>query len=1820
MKSENEKSLLSRPRALRAVFVLLAACLMAGAYADDRDLLRRSAGEPYVFIIMDTSGSMSWTPPCNHIDAASDGDPFDGKCTFSCPMDDATCAQVCPNQGCVSYSKESMPDLSAASLQPIVIDDSDPGFTANTNRSGDGRSTSAKYYKTGSDTWSNTASTGDPSNDSAYLLTTANKGTYTFARNLPAAGLYHVYAYWFTNDSNNYTTLSEETRIGVRYYDGATMREKYTEVDQRSGNIFTFIGTFDFRQNSSGVVPGEVQITNVDKLNNIVVNGSIIADAVAFVPVPPKPAAAVCEEVDYRCQQPLCPEGDCQPPNSADDVTSKFFQAKQAMYEVLEKIDNVHFGFASYEQDDPLVRFKHWQYRISDIQGPIFNFPDGPSATIPFPEPGRWDMFGTGPPYGSTGRNITSGTGADDNGFHCASSTDTSENDHHIGCRSNYPADVTDLWEMERLRVIPKLGRTGLQETSLYVRAWTGTEYRTYRIDWESVDEDYDYGEGVLLVDMDVIWCKNISSDPQCNSSNTNVAEKLVEDGRVRYRLMTDNAPVHLTIKRYPMAGNGFFSNQEGVYADRTCNGLEENNDWKYNVCPYKGGSGIGCLTSPTITATTSDADDDAFGGYAFKRPWVLDPRGWFNTAGGTLSNSTRTNIFDHGDFIPFDWLADNNKEVRTYLAPNTIDDGADPDYRVVTYFQDRTWKDAPFNADDVTGPNRKLRLKDDLTWSNTGSDSNDADDDVYVEDTALPNKRRPLISWGSTPIYKSVQQFRSWYTDWVKYAKLQDPDWQCRAKYLLFLTDGDETCDTGNPLPICNTTNDVRYLSTSLPLEDRVKTYVVGFGLPGGGDALTCMARDGKTGPGGTAGTPILPRNKDELVAALTNIFTSIRAQAFAFASASIPAVQSTAADKIFLSSFTPIQGSSVWPGRLDAYRQPLPLTAAGRPDVSYKCNAGQEIESGCHLWDAADKILQQAPGIDDIEASPPDFKLGMNFATQRRILYGRNNPAGLRQALRLLVPPAETAYPEWKADRLDLAKVLMQPADYAKYAAALMTEAEALAELEDVIGEMVVKKEEIIPADPLLTSFGCTGGTLVPMGSTSFRCQFVMGDIFHANPTVITGPSNFNFFKQDLCGKKPPLPTGVTVPPPDPIPNNCDVDRESLIDRGYREYTARNVWRRRMLLAATNDAQLHFFDAGVYTQVDTSPSSTKKVDVFTDGTGLEIFAYAPRLTMPALREQAQKTKHVYSLDGSVTVADVFIDPVNQPAVSREREWRTILVGGVREAGDVFSQTSHVADLTSGYYAIDLTQPDLYEDSGSLPPRKPIGTNLGLPTCLGLDSASGHQDYVSGCETLNGKNTLFPLELWTFKDEIRITSGSGSGAVTTPYALDENLNGMRDLGATWSQPVVGQIAVCKSNAGDCSTVGSLTTRWVAIFGGGNDPVQANKLNPRQGTFIYMVDVETGETIYKRQLVGAAVADPAVLDLNEDGIFDVIYQGTTKGFLYKIDLRKTNGGQVPKVVTQNIPVAAVLGYTPPAGTTTVPAQRITDAAWEPFKILFTGTTAISNDGAPIYFAPAMFKIPELNYYGGLLLVGDREELWENPPPVPQIRVYTFVDENFTSESIVLASQIQNIDYNAVAPVTADYLRSPALGKKRGWVLTNMPTDWRATGEPFLVAGVAIFSLFDPLVEQSTQDGVKVCQRKGETRGFALFVKNGNPLAPDLPNVQTDCVGVDDLCCGGRCFMIEEFTTAIHTTSTVSKNRPPKKRTDGGSHYGQEELVAGAAQAAMLDAIRDAIIDSMPSSCQYNEKYEISFAVLRNSTGLNELARIPMMVCPGDWKD
>ena len=113
---------------------------------------------------------------------------------------------------------------------------------------------------------------------------------------------------------------------------------------------------------------------------------------------------------------------------------------------------------------------------------------------------------------------------------------------------------------------------------------------------------------------------------------------------------------------------------------------------------------------------------------------------------------------------------------------------------------------------------------------------------------------------------------------------------------------------------------------------------------------------------------------------------------------------------------------------------------------------------------------------------------------------------------------------------------------------------------------------------------------------------------------------------------------------------------------DAGYLAYKTANASRTPMVFAAANDGMLHAFYAG-----------TSIVD--TNG-GNEAWAFIPTMVLPNLYKLASEnygSQHVYSVDGTPTVGDVY-DPVSTA-------WKTILVGGLNKGG-------------RGYYALDITDP----------------------------------------------------------------------------------------------------------------------------------------------------------------------------------------------------------------------------------------------------------------------------------------------------------------------------------------------------------------------------------------------------------------------------------------------------------------------------------------------------------------------------------------------
>lgn len=1186
-----------------------------------------------------------------------------------------------------------------------------------------------------------------------------------------------------------------------------------------------------------------------------------------------------CSQADFnagKCSF-VCPTGDCFVPLNADDPNSKFYQAREALTQVLSQIDEVQFGFATYNQDALYMRSKHWLYQATT-----------PGPTI--------SGYGSYPAIGSREVigylwNCDTGSGDSEKGCYAL-------NDNNNVSRA---ANLNDAWEFERMQRLPKGGPLLNQNRVFYVRNGS-TEYRvTYAPLGGTL------GNATIQFNVSIARCTN----DDCSNVTGNTTSTVTFQ-RISEFTSWDNGANRNSDERGYFSQGEAADNQASGSSTSTCAGWDPNTD-SFTTSPRDavGGSGI---TGYSIRYLND----------------LVDPRGA---------------LLQVGDVIPLDWLNDHKQRIIDRLQPTA------GNFNSASYFNNNTLLTDTF-----------LRLKNE--------------------------NLRPLLANGSTPLGKSLGSIRQWYkgcatgscptTGWKSIAASSDPDWACRRKFILVLTDGDDTCGGIDP---CTATQ-------TLFNEEGIKTYVIAFGVQNvAGNKLTCMAQNGGTG------APIFPANKQELVTALTQVFDQIREQATAFASAAVPSVQADVADRLYLTSFTPLNGSSIWDGHVNAFLKPLPLTPDNKPDLARKCTAS--ITSSCLLWDAGQVLLTQSPTAT--EANGGNLRLGL-ATDQRRLFYPRNQPLpGIPGTMRLFQSPvgAVGTDPDW-TDLWNGLKIPVTPTGTAQ------TRSQA------IIKQTLVQKSALV--DQLT-------GPPLPI-------NFVLGDIFHADPLLVDNPKNFDFFATDLGG---------TVGATSCVNNN-----------GYRCFSTQHQRRRKMLMISSNDGQLHAFDAGIW---NPSPAVQK----FSNGTGKELFSYIPRLVMPLIRDLAEGTAEIFSVDGTPRVNDVFIDPVhNGTPTSSQREWRTVAIGGLREAGSV-DGGDLVTDFVSGYYALDITQPDALTST-----NEPLNQNV-VPGCLRTDNLA-----AVGCGTLP-----FPASLWEFSDSI------GSSR------LDEDQNGSPDLGATWSVPTVGRVRVTEA--------GVVANKFVAIFGGGYDPL--NKTAPRSGNYLYMIDIETGKAIYKQRLDGAATADPAVIDSNLDGVLDTVYIGTTAGFLYKVDLTvAARLESVPLPRTRTIPNLA-------ADTT---VTRITNnpadgqPAWVPFKIFTTG-------GRPIFFAPTVLNVSALERFALAFGTGNRENLWDFNGQTG--RYYLILDENYTSTSSGLPrteAQYQHIlvgDNN----VTQDIVANPTGSNGRGWVLELDP-DERVITQAFGLSGLVTFSSYKPQIV--TSGVTQLCAHSGTSRVFVLQANNGNAIIQD----------------------------------------------------------------------------------------------------------------------
>ncbi len=1397
--------------------------------------------------------------------------------------------------------------------------------------------------------------------------------------------------------------------------------------------------------------------------------------------------SAQCTQEDFdagECDL-LCPLGSCWAPGAGDSPNSKLFQAKQAVYEVIDQTDDIQVGFATFNQDDLRLRRKHWLYEALE---------DGPNIPGYGPYPRGRDTSGPDPVQGDL---HTFGAT-----WGCFVGPDP---DDDTGCAAATPANLNLRWDRERMQAWPKHTPDLNGDANAFRTFFVAFGGETYEMRFGALTSN-STTLGAPTIEMQVR--RRRCADIDCTTFDQ------VETREVDFGYVTDFDNWDINTDRTDFQP-GFFA--QGTVSD--------------------GPAGNTCVNWDANTDTVADTWD----GYNIRWPTVPDV--------------DFPGLLDVGDVLPIDWRNDNRQALLERLAPNlALDPNANPDFRVATYFE------------DIVNPADELRLKDEAA--------------------------RPILSFGATPIGTSLRSFHDFMagsTGWVNVAQNSDPSTFCRRTYLIVLSDGNQsTCDGDDP---CDTQG-TKELFESLG----VPTFVVAFGVaphrpylprcsgdPDEEPGVNCCPSDTDpscipsdtvglpvdewppTGPGrenrslrcmaSTGGTGnedydldgsidsdgpgvIYPQNKDELVDALISILDQIKPAPSAFATAAVPSVQAEAADKVFLSEFTPVPQRSNWIGRVNAFLKPVPVDEFNRPDTSIPCPPDPDPTdptddpSACLLWEAGQVILDNQYN----EADPVG-----ELANQRRIFYGEFGDRVPRkrhffEETQDGTTPLAQEFDLWRGFDIPFDPLLTPTHDLARTRA------------NNVIGETLEKK------------------TTPQNDDFPTPIDYLLTDIFHSDPLFFTSPNNLLYFLQDLDG--------------------------------YREFSILHAFRRRVLLFGANGGMLHGLDAGVCREVSGDPRPC----IYDNGSGRELFAVVPRQAMPTVRDLTEGLpRHRYSVDGRTQAADVFIDPIHEgtdstldPPREDDREWRTVLIGGLREGGHV--PPEGIGDLsspldsnpldtedprnhpTSGYYVIDVTQPDPLPAVAPGVSPIPEVTGLEPPGCLrSIDGITPAED---GCGPI-----AFGSILWEFSDSI------------DGVRLDEDDNGYVDLAFAWSNPNVGRIQVCTSGCTGADP--QLEDRYVLIVGGGYDP----RAEFQRGNFLYMIDVETGDPIYKFPVMGAVAAEPAAVDTNFDGYIDTVYFGTTLGLLYRTVLFPIDDGG-PDL---KYPFAELHLVQEVAADGTVVSKlqrRILDTDFAPFVLLeTTAPGTIPPEVRPIFYPPSVIFLSEFNKYAIAVGTGERENIFRRQQPSG--RFFTFVDN--VGQTTIMDPTFEpfspaSTDLEPLTPTSATFGSTNLLLPGEGWWL-ELAADERLVTEPFALSGILFFSTFIP-----NPDGPIVipeeslCRESGTSNIYGVFTTNADGLLSDDPDINS----ANDL---ERFVTVEGLVSSPFTEQAQTKNPAPEAGTDVIDTLDNR-----------LRFIRDRLKENFPANCSFPPGYRIDVKTRNSGTGIDFIAPVPICVVEKNFRD
>lgn len=866
------------------------------------------------------------------------------------------------------------------------------------------------------------------------------------------------------------------------------------------------------------------------------------------------------------------------------------------------------------------------------------------------------------------------------------------------------------------------------------------------------------------------------------------------------------------------------------------------------------------------------------------------------------------------------------------------------------------------------------------------------------------------ITAIGRRPIKDTVNDAKFYFTHTI--SGRTDPLAMCRRNFLILITDGEDSCSGGQA--IC---------SAADHFPGAIHTIYLGSE----GNANNPDMTDVQCIADRSGGDYFVAGDEDELIAALMSIARDIEERTRGFSSPMVPSVETSTKQVAYISTFTPYQDRSIWQGHLRAY--PIDPTTGVVADLAPK----HSPKPSTALWDAGNALAPRWDWGDVLTGSiygrstdPRDIYYGLdNSGTPTRRIFAYPGDGGSEYSRRAEL--GERIFGSWASDasgelpeeKVDLHNVL----DFMRGVRYGTNDAGDRIGLRDILYDH--DGNEISSSSyhwcgavgDLGAGTGDTGGCAP--GEEVLGIE-KLGDIFHSTPQRMAAPACFACYNSNY--------------------------------QDYATFLDTHKHRRTVLFAGSNDGMMHAFDAGLW-DPDGEKDEPAQYDT---GTGRELFAWVPDAVMIKFPQLSREPLQDWTVDGTSTVADVYIDKsFSGTPASSDREWRTLLLWGERRGG-------------RSYVALDITQPDPY--SGGEPT---VTGKLSFETRTrhGTDPVTGDVVPVLTWDAASAGH----LRADSSRDPACAAGGSGCSGSWPDFrweftdTSDEDSNTEPDLGQTWSRPLVGFVKTGGSNGTE--------DRMVMFFGGGYSPLGVHAAASRvTGNFVYGVDVETGKILLKKQVDGMVPGDIQALDLDLDGFLEKLYFGTTAGNVYRIDLT---------VVGTPGADGRVRNWTP---------VKIFDAVgYQPF---FMRPTLV----------PVSFNIDGSADLAIAIGAGNRDAIFEKN--ILPHRFYTFLDP--PSGTVITDAVLQPLNLNsAAADAAANYLQS---GTTEGWYLdlydSASTENWEKVNTPALILGsYIVFSTFNPTAHVTAipiyaDDGVTIigytCRRGGSARTYVVDLFNADP--------------------------------------------------------------------------------------------------------------------------